>query len=211
MKTKVLSDKVKTVKYRTVKRSVGKFIVTDSYTGNKLTSQQWSVPGGFSKTHPIAYQPSNLTFLYYEDISFIDSEECVNRFDSTDIESMYGADTVITDWDNFKGFDHVIAINISMDGNVYRINSPDPIPLWRFQDYTGGYSNDLYDLDGVMSVLKSKGDWIRNVERITIPYYNQYRGCTEAVTFDYRLPTSKQLEACLSADMKQYKKVDIDY
>ena len=74
MKTTVLSDRTKTVKYRTVKLKVGKFTVTERYENGKLKAQEWSLEGGFQQIHKNAYEPNRLRFAYYEDNSFLESE-----------------------------------------------------------------------------------------------------------------------------------------
>ena len=203
MKVQIKSDKTKTVtiKYRTVKLSVGKFIVTDSYTDGKLTSQLWSVTGGFKRTHPDAYKPKSMRFKYYDDISFLDTEECC---DITSFHEETYTTPFVTDWTKFKGLNHVLCNWLGMDGNIYRIDKPEPVKLWRHQDYITGFRNATqdyddnpyergYDLKQVSSILKKKS-WIRNVQIVKIPYYNQDSGQTHAVEFDYKLSSKKELK-----------------
>ena len=153
MKVRVQSDKTKTTEYRTVKITVGKFIVTDTYTDNKLVGQAWSIKQGFQHTHPSAYEPQRMCFKYHEDISFLESEQCCNYSDFYDVihESSF-----ITDWTKFKGYSHVLCNYLGMDGCIYRIDKPNPIPLWRRQNYIGGFCNDKYDLPKIVNELKKR-------------------------------------------------------
>jgi hypothetical protein len=180
MRTLVVSDKVKAVEYRTIKLKLGKFVVTESYTDGKLTAQDWSVAGGFKNTHKKAYTPNDLYFQYYEDISFLDSEYVCGT------EEYYDElpnPTLITDWDNFRGFNHVLCLWISMDGNIYRIDRTTPISMWRYQDYIGGFTGDKYQpLPKLKKELETL-DFIRNVKIIDIPSYN---GGGKAIELEYK-------------------------
>jgi len=196
MQVKVKSERTKRTEYKTVKLEVGKFIVTDSHTDGKLTDQAWSIKGGFKETHPTAYEPKNLHFSYYQDISFLNSE---NNSSFMSFYDEISEPTFVENWDEFKGFDHVLCIYLGMDGNIYKINDPKPVSLWRYQDYIGGFCNDKYDLNKVESLLKRK-KWIRNVKQIEIPYYNQHDGITRAVEFEYKLPSKKDLGKKLKAN-----------
>lgn len=194
MQVKVKSNTSKTVVYRTRKLSVDKFIVTESYTDEVLVGQKWSVNGSFKKTHPKAYEPRHMHFAYYEDISFLDSDECCNYIK---FHEVIPTPSMILDWDKFENLDHILCNYLGMDGNIYRINSPDPVPMWRHKGYISGFTNKDYDLTKVVKLLEKKS-WIRNVEIIEIPYYNQDDGRTHAVEFDYKLPTKKSLGEMLS-------------
>ena len=189
MEIRVTSTACKTVEYKIVKLKVGSFTVRSSYTDEKLTSQSWSVRYGFKNTHPNAFEANKMHFAYYEDISFLNSESNSNLISFYD---EIPEPTLIENWDEFKGFDHVLCVYLSMDGNIYKINDPKPVPLWRHQDYIGGFCNDKYDLNKVESFLKRKG-WVRNVKQIEIPYYNRDDDTTRAVVFDYKLPSHKDL------------------
>lgn len=197
MKITTKSDTSKTTVYRTRKLQVGDFECTESYTDGVLTGQSWSVKGGFKQTHPTAYEPKNMYFHYYEDISFLDSDQNSNLLTFYDI---IPKPTKILDWDAFDHLDHILCIHLSMDGNVYRINSPDPIPLWRHQSYIGGFCNDQYDLNKVVKIFE-KEDWIRNIQIVDIPYYNCHDNHTQAVEFEYKLGSKKEL----GSKLKKYK------
>ena len=190
MKATVLSNKTKTVVYRTEKLKVGKFTVTNGYTDEVLVSQNWSIKGGFKNTHKSVHDPKSLHFHYYDDISFLDSDEPTGY---TDWYKIIPKNTLVEDWDTFKGLDHVLCIWVSMDGNIYRIDRATPIPTWRHQDYTGGFQGDRYrKLSELAEELKAI-DFIRNVEIIDVPYYN---GGGKAVEFDYKLPVRVFDTAC---------------
>jgi len=187
METKVIYTVCKTVEYKSVKLKVCNFTVLSSYTDGKLTSQLWSVKYGFKTTHPNAFEANNMRFAYYEDISFLNSETNSNLIGFYD---EIPEPTLIENWAEFKGFDHVLSVRLSMDGNIYKINDPQPVSLWRHQDYLWGFCNNKYDLNKVESFLKRKS-WIRDVKQIEIPYYDSEDDKTRAVVFDYKLPSYK--------------------
>jgi len=184
MKTTTISWTTKRVAYRTVKLKVGKFIVTDSYVDGELNKQSWSNPKGFKTTHKKAYEPSKLRFHYYEDISFLDSE---NLGHSDEFYKEIPAPTLITDWSEFKGFDHVICIWLSMDGNLYRIDRATPLLVWRYQDNIGGFTGEHYFLLPELKKEIEALDFTRNVHIMDIPHYN---GGGKAVEFEYKHTTS---------------------
>lgn len=188
-RAKIISRKSTTVTYETVKVAYDKFTITESYTDDKLVGQAWSVKGGFKTTHPSAYEPKRMHFDYYEDIGFLNSEknsDCGGEF-YKDVPA-----PTFVDWDNFKGLSHVLCDHLGMDGNIYRVDKPNPLKLWRHQDYIGGFCNRDYDLNQVVVALKRR-TWIRNIEIVDIPYYNRDEGRTKAVEFDYKLPAKKHL------------------
>lgn len=181
MKIATISDKTKTVKYRTVKLKVGRFVVTDSYTGDELVKQEWSIKGGFKTTHKNAYDHKDLRFGYYEDTNFLNDLDVFGDYWDT-----IPAPTLITDWDEFNGFDHVLCIWLGMDGNIYRIDRATPIPVWRYQDYIGGFTSKEYkNLPELKRLLESLS-FTRNVHIMKIPHYN---GGGKAVEFEYKYHT----------------------
>ena len=186
MRTHVVSDKVKVVEYRTVKLKIGKFVVTESYTDGELTAQDWHITGGFKNTHRKAYQPKDLNFHYYEDISFLTSEALSN---TDEYYKEIPKPTLVTDWANFKGFNHVLCLWLGMDGNIYRIDRVTPISTWRLQDYIGGFSSNKYHhLPEFKKELEDLNlAFIRNIEIIDIPHYN---GGGQAVEFEYKAPVN---------------------
>lgn len=183
MKPTTISDKTKTTTYRTVKLKVGKFIVTDFYIDGKLHEQTWSVPKGFATTHKQAYEPSKLSFYYYADISFLDSEHLGG---STKFYKDMSKPTLITDWSEFKGFNHVICDWIPMDGNLYRIDRATPLMVWRYQDHIGGFTGKSYCLLPELKKELEALPFTRNVHIMDIPHYN---GGGKAVEFEYRNTT----------------------
>ena len=186
MRTHVVSDKVKVVEYRTVKLKIGKFVVTESYTDGELTAQDLHITGGFKNTHRKAYQPKDLNFHYYEDISFLTSEALSNTDEYYDV---IPKPTLVTDWDTFKGFNHVLCLWMGMDGNIYRIDRATPLSTWRRQDYIGGFpSRKYHHLPEFKEELEALAlDCLRNIEIIDIPHYN---GGGQAIEFDYKTPVS---------------------
>jgi hypothetical protein len=188
-KTKTYTETVKTLK-------VDQFVVTEVYLNTTLTKQIWSVDGGFNTTHPEAYEPKKLYFSYYDDISFLDSDFVCNshEFYYTMPES-----ELITDWDKFKGLEHMLCVHLGSDGNIYRINDHVPIPLWRSQGYIGGFHSAEYDLNLVVDILKSF-DFIRNITTVDVPWYNRSYDTERAVIFDYKLSSSKELGKILKTE-----------
>lgn len=200
MKPKVISDKTVIIKNRTLKLRVGKFIVKEFYVNDKLSSQEWSVEGGFKTTHPSAYNPQHMYFRYYENIDFLSSDKV---FDYKDTITILDASSLVLDWNNFKGLDHVICDYTAIDGNIYKINKPEPIPRWRYQGYIGSFGNDHYDLEKVKKILESK-KWIRNVKIIDVPYYNQTNKYNKAIEFEYKTPTSNAVNKLRMSMSKLY-------
>ena len=178
---KVTSSKTRTVEYRTDVRSDGQFSCREEFADGELISQHWSVKGGFKKSHPTAYEPTRLHFNYYPDIEWLNTEVNSNQQAIYDI---LPEPELITDWDEFKGFDHLLCVYLGMDGNIYRINTPDPVPLWRKQDYIGGFREEDYTNIVAMAKELEEVEFIRNVEIIQVPHYN---GGGRAIEFDYRL------------------------
>jgi hypothetical protein len=188
-----ISDTTRTVKYRTIRLNVDGFICTESYIDGVLTSQNWSVKGGFRKTHKSAYEAKNLSFKYYDDISFLKTDDVINRCDGFACPEP----TLIDDWELFKGLDHVVCDWTSMDGNVYNIGTPTPITLWRWADYISVSITDKdYDLCVIADEIKSKA-WVKNVEIVDIPFYNQFDGSRKALEFEYKLPSKKSIDSKL--------------
>lgn len=176
----ILSESEITAIYKTVVRQVDKFIVTDRYTDGVLTNQTWSVKGGFITTHPTAYEPNRMRFGYYKDISFLKSGTCCNHMSYYD---EIPEPKFITDWDNLD-LNHILCVYLGTDSNIYKINDPKPIKLWRCVEYIGGFCNDEYHLKPLLERLKSTPN-IRNAEIISIPYYNRDEDRTLAIEFEY--------------------------
>jgi hypothetical protein len=189
MKVVVKSNRIKTVVYRTKTLSVDKFTVVELYTDDVLIEQKWSVKGGFKQTHPLAYEPKYMRFAFYHDVSFLNSDKCSNFME---FESLIPQPTMVLDWDKFDNLDQILCIYLGMDGNIYRINDPQPIPMWRYFDYIFSFTNEDYDLDKVVKILEKK-KWIRNIKVIEIPYYNKEDDKTHAVEFEYKLPSKSML------------------
>ena len=210
MKPKILSDKTKVVEYRTVKLKLGKFKVTEGYTDGKLTTQEWSVVGGFKNTHRKAYEPQRLNFQYYEDISILDSDHLSNT------DAYYKEmpkPVLIEDWNIFRGFDHVLCFWNNMDGNIYRIDRATPISTWRYQDYIGGFSGNRYHVLLELKEELETLDFIRNDVIVDIPHYN---GGGKAVEFEYKttvrmFDSASQISNAEVAKIgKKYRRKDYD-
>ena len=185
MKITTISDKTKTTEYRTVKLKLdGGVTVTEGYVDGKLASQVWGMVGGFKKLYKKVYEANNMFFQYYEDISWLDSELTINMSDSRWYDEQ-PEPVLITDWDTFKGFDHVICDRTGYEGNIYSLGKVTPIPMWRRQDYIGGFTSEMYrnlpELQNELAALP----FIRNAEMMDIPYYN---GGGRAIEFEYKLP-----------------------
>ncbi|MFW9881902.1 MAG: hypothetical protein ACFFG0_53240 [Candidatus Thorarchaeota archaeon] len=189
MKIETISEKTRTTKTTIKKLKIGRFIIIETYKNGKLVFQEWTVEGGFKKSHPNAYEPKSMFFKYYDDISFLNSESNTNQMSFYD---EIPKEQLIKDWSNFKGFDHVLCIYLGMDGFIYRIDKPNPIPMWRHKDYISSFDNKHFDLDMVVKKLK-RFKWIRNIKIVKIPYYNVFDEATHAVEFDYKY-TKERLE-----------------
>lgn len=190
MKPQVISTTTKTTVFKTVKLMLPKdIIVIEQYQDDVLVSQEWKTKLGFKVTHPTAYKPENMYFQYYEDVSCLDSEECINF---SNFFNHVPKPSLVKDWSKFKGIHHVLMFSIGLDGNIYRINSSYPIPMWRNKDYVGGITNGDFDLEKAKKVLE-KQSWTRNVKIENIPHYNAYNGRTQGINFDYKLPSGKDL------------------
>jgi hypothetical protein len=204
MRTLVVSDKTKVVRYRTVKLKVGKFTVIESYTDGELTAQDWSVVGGFKNTHKKAYEPKRLYFQYYEDISFLDSDLLSNTQAYYDVVPK---PILVTDWDNFKGLNHVICNWTGMDSNIYRIDRATPISTWRYQDYIGGFSGNRYHILRELKEELETLHFIRNVVIVDIPHYN---GGGKAVEFEYKTSV-RMFDSCSQISNTEVAKIAKKY
>jgi hypothetical protein len=80
----------------------------------------------------------------------------------------------------FKSYDHTF----------YRLGEENPISMPYHINYIGGVSNGCFDLDIAEEILR-KNEYVSNVERINIPYYNSEKGNDTAIEFAVRLPQSK--------------------
>lgn len=194
---KKISRRKKVTITETVKLEVDGFIVKETYVNEELTSQKWSTKEGFRKSHPDAYEPKRMYFRYYPDISFLDSDDPIN-YDN--FYENIPKEELITDWDKFKGIDHILCIYLGMDGNIYRINTSEPVPMWRRQDYIDGFASSIYNLHKVKDILE-KQSWIRNIKIESIPWYNRECSGEHGLLFDYKLPTKKDFEKFRSNDI----------
>lgn len=191
MKPKIISSRINTIQYKAIHLDLDGFKITENYQDGKLIRQEWRTNQGFKVSHPSAYRPGDMHFLYYDDISFLKSKECLNIGNYWE---MIPDPIIVTDWDAFKGFNHVLCIYLYMDGNIYEINNPQPIKIWRHFDYISGITNDEYDLNKAIKILKNIKD-IRNIKIIDIPHYNQDISGTQAIEFDYKRSTRTEFRA----------------
>lgn len=190
MNIQILSDKSKTFETTVRNRSIkiGDITVKEHYTNGKLDKQVWGYVGGIEKRYSHEYDPNWMSFHFYEDISFLDSDKCTNYDEFWDT---LPEPSFVTDLDNLN-LDHILCIRLGIDGNIYRLTQVEPLPLWRRKDYIGSFTNKSYNLREVLNTLESI-EWIRDPNIIRIPYYNQSDGETHAIEFDYKQPTKKHM------------------
>lgn len=190
MKIRILSDKSKTFETTVRDRSIkiGNITVKEHYTNGKLDQQVWGYVGGIEKRYSGEYDPNWMSFHFYEDISFLDSDKCANYDEFWDT---LPEPSFVTDWDNLD-LDHVLCIRLGIDGNIYRLTQVEPLPLWRRKNYIGSFTNRDHDLVEVLHTL-ALIDWIRNIKIIEIPYYNQDDEETHAIEFDYKQPSKEHM------------------
>lgn len=156
------------------------FKVEEIKVNGEITSQLF-MPRKVNVTHPFTYN-QNLFFTYYANVDFLKE---ISIRHSLDIPEQ----TIIPDITTLKAEDiqNVLAMHLSMDGNIYQLTSPYPLPIWRFRDYIGGFTNKEFFLEPLAKYLKSIS-WIKDVEIIEIPYYNTSEGETKAVEFSFKCP-----------------------
>lgn len=198
MNIKTISNK--TITKTTIFKDIeidNKYIVKETYdqklSKTTLINQGWSIKEGIKSVFKDAYEPEHLIFDYYDDISFLESEENSNYQEFWD---NIPSPSLVKDWNNFKGFDHVLCNYLSMDSCIYKISDPNPISLWRHKHYIGSIDNGDVNLNDAIAVLE-KYSWIRNIEVVEIPYYNKEQNRTHAIEFDYKLPKKKDLSKVL--------------
>lgn len=149
------------------------FIGKETWVNGKLIDQYFQTPNS-KKSHPYTYENGSLQFYYYPEAqTSLKSNEVIYETPLGDYKSDI---KLIEDLESFNDWDNVILHHLSMDGNIYRIDSPYPFSVWKERDYISGFCNDNFDLPKVAAKLKTF-DWIRNVEIKDIPYYN----CDEGI------------------------------
>lgn len=151
--------------------------------------EQWFSTKNLEQSHPFTYKSDTGHFKYYEDTSFLESQDLNLCIYQMTWKLLPKKETII-DISEVESVDlnKVLLINISVDGRIYKINSKYPLPIWEGCNYTdGGYKNKYYNLSDVVKRLKSL-DFVKNIETVSIPIYNQFDGSTAAVQFDYKLP-----------------------
>jgi hypothetical protein len=159
-----------------------KYICTESVLNGKLVDQYWQ-----PVKRPKGYQPDRMIFHYYPNPEkFLEQEADINTMNwkEPDEKSIKLLDNIV----DFADFDKLYCLWIGMDGNIYRIDDEYPIPVWRYQDYISGVTNEYFDLKKAEEVLRSC-DFVRNVKWFNIPSYNCTDSCNAAVEFSYKLPT----------------------
>jgi len=186
MHVKTLSTRSRRKTLKTVKLQVGKFIVTNKYTNDRLTDQLWSTPATWCEP---------MYFKYYEDISFLDSEFCLN---SSRFRQSITRPSLVKDWARFKGFNHVLSINLA-EGIIYKIDDPKPVILWR--SVISNFSYDKPEVNRFCGLLKRK-TWTRNVKPVEMFYGSGLAAGNRewCVQFEYRLRSQEELHKKL----KQY-------
>ena len=196
MKVETISDRTKIVRNRTVKLQVGKFTVTEKYQNGKLINQTW---GGYEDVHKGVIERGSMRFAYYDDISFLGSDDLIEN------PQQVPKPTLVHDWDEFKGFKHVMCLWMSMDGNIYRINSKTPIAVWRSQCWIGGFTSEYYHSLEELAETINKLPFIRNAKVIDVPQYDD-DDPRRAVEFEYKYPT-RIMEHSVAIDHGTLRKV----
>lgn len=166
----------------------GDYLLSQTLLNGEVV-EQWFSTKKPEQSHPFTYEPDTGNFKYYEDTSFLESQD-LNLCKDGEIWELLPEKETVIDISEVESVDlnKVLLIHVSMDGRIYKINSKYPLPIWEGCDYIeGGYTDKYYDLSKVVKRLKSL-DFVKNIETVTIPIYNQFDGSTKAVQFDYKLP-----------------------
>lgn len=183
MNPTVTRDRTKIQKLRKRTLSFGDIKVYEEFLDCELIQQRWARKGGFKKFYPGVYEASKFDFHYYPDISFLESDAPSNFMSFYD---EIPDPVMVTDWDEFKGLNHVLCNWLGMNGCIYSIEEPGPVPLWYYADYIGGVTNDEYDdLDGIVNEMSKFSD-LKNVSIKEIPWYNRSEDYTHFVEFTYK-------------------------
>lgn len=190
MKIKTLNEKETLISQIDKTLKVGDFEVLETYIDGNLISQTWSKEN--KPIHPNAYNSKRMHYDYYEDISFLNNPDLILNRDYEEIPEP----KMVQDWGNFKGFEHILCVWIGMDGNVYQIDKPAPLKIWRKFNYIAGFTSKNFDLEKVKKNL-SKLKIIRNLETIEIPYYNAEVRGEEGLEFEYKAESEKSFRRYL--------------
>lgn len=176
-----LSVKTKTTIIEEQEIEVGNYVCLQTFKNGRKVNQHWKHSRAPHKVGKYS-NAKNMAFHYYKDLSILESDKCVNTtsWDTQEFKTSFVANP-----EKFRAFDNLLCDWSIHDHSIWKINEVYPVPLWRSQSYIGGIRNDDYDLDKVEKLFESI-PWVRNVKRITIPYYNQPPD--EAVEFEYKLP-----------------------
>lgn len=161
------------------------YVCEQTKVNDVITNQVWqrNKPG----FHQCNYQPERLRFYYYENLDFLDQDGPVNT-----IRWVYPSYAVIKDLKDFNEVDHLFAIWVEIDGNIYQIDKPYPLSVWRFKDYiAAGITNKDFNLKMAYQILRGNPN-VRGVKIEDIPSYNRDEGRSKFVSFEYRL-TDEQI------------------
>lgn len=167
-----------------------KYTVKTTVSDGEITRQLWLPVKPIAETHDVDYEPNNVTFTYYKDVSHLYSGVAINSsaFDYGKVKPSFVS---IDDLDSFTEFDNVLCVRVSCDGNVYKINERKPIALKRRQDYIGSFNAGTEeDLEHIMKVLREMSE-VSNPTIIEIPWYNCGDDKKCAIEFDYVYSTKK--------------------
>lgn len=163
----------KLANFKVVETTINGQIIEQEFSSKKVTT-----------THPFAYK-SGLTFHYYENTDFLENKALTidHKFSELPEPTIIPDITQLT----LKDITKVLAVHLAMDGNIYELTSPYPLPIWKRCGYIGGFTNSQFKLQPLANYLKTI-KWIANVEIVDIPYYNASETETKAIEFSYRCP-----------------------
>lgn len=188
---KLISEEIIVTKNQVLE--INDFLLYQTIT-NDIVSSQYFCTKNPNKTHPHAYQPKNMRFIYYGDNAF---DTCLENNLVHDDAWHKFMPVIISDLNNFKSFDHLYCVSNHLDSNFYRITEPSGLPLLRCLDeITSSITNAEYNLELAEAYLKDI-PYIKLACIKDIAFYNRERGRTKFLYVEYKLPpelNSKVLE-----------------
>lgn len=110
----------------TIVSKKGTFICTETYEDKKLIRQMFKTT---EFTHN-GFEPDNMWFAFYGDASVTDT---INTYHRGDYNAM-PEPVLIKNLETFDKFDKLYCMWLHMDGNMYVITEPDPLPSLRRLD-----------------------------------------------------------------------------
>lgn len=125
----------------TIVSEKGTFICTETYEDKKLTRQTFKT---MELVHN-GYEPDNMLFAFYGDASVTD---IISAFHRGDYDAM-PEPVLIENLETFDEFEKLYCMWLHMDGNMYVITEPDPLPSLRRLDI----GSKQYDLKKCKELL----------------------------------------------------------